>query len=79
VTVRGALGIAAGWAQARLDPQFTYEIELEVFGATTAVRLEAFDDSSFAEELERVARRSGRAPRTGSGSPGTDGCGCSAG
>ena len=42
VTIRGALGIAAGWAQARLDPQITYEIELEVFGATTAVRLEAF-------------------------------------
>ena len=61
VTVRGALGIAAGWAQARLDPQITYEIELEVFGATTAVRLEAFDDPSFAEELERAADRGMRA------------------
>ncbi len=57
VTARGALSIAAGWAQARLSPQISYQVELGVFGATTEVRLEAFDDAGFAEELDRARDR----------------------
>jgi ATP-binding cassette, subfamily B, bacterial len=57
VTLRGALTIAAGWAQARLTPQVAYEVELRLFDATTAVRLAAFDDAGFAEEMERARHR----------------------
>ncbi|MDG4821741.1 ABC transporter ATP-binding protein [Asanoa sp. WMMD1127] len=57
VSARGALTIAAGWAQARIAPQINYEVELRLFGATTAVGLAAFDDSGFAEEMDRAKDR----------------------
>ena len=57
VTLRGALSIAAGWAQARLAPQINHQVELRMFGATTAARLEAFDDAGFAEEMDRARNR----------------------
>ena len=64
VTLRGALTIAAGWAQARLAPQVSYEVELRMFDATTAVRLAAFDDAGFAEEMERARHRGKRAAQS---------------
>ncbi|MFI5833466.1 ABC transporter ATP-binding protein [Micromonospora sp. NPDC051300] len=57
VTGRGALTIAAGWAQARLIPQINYQVELRLFEATTAVELAAFDDAGFAEEMDRARDR----------------------
>ncbi|MFG3601032.1 ABC transporter ATP-binding protein [Micromonospora chersina] len=57
VTVRGALTIAAGWAQARLIPQINYQVELRLFETTTAVELAAFDDAGFAEEMDRARDR----------------------
>ena len=64
VTLRGTLTIAAGWAQARLAPQVTYEVELQMFDATTAVRLAAFDDAGFAEEMDRARTRGMGAAQT---------------
>ncbi|HZA03627.1 MAG TPA: ABC transporter ATP-binding protein [Propionibacteriaceae bacterium] len=64
VTLRGALTITAGWAQARLTPQVSYEVELRMFDATTAVRLAAFDDAGFAEEMERARHRGQRAAQS---------------
>ncbi|MGB2567098.1 ABC transporter ATP-binding protein [Micromonospora citrea] len=57
VTAKGALTVAAGWAQARLIPQINYAVELRLFEATTAVELAAFDDAGFAEEMDRVRDR----------------------
>ncbi|PGH44467.1 ABC transporter ATP-binding protein [Micromonospora sp. WMMA1996] len=57
VTGRGALTVAAGWAQARLIPQINYQVELRLFEATTAVELAAFDDAGFAEEMDRARDR----------------------
>ena len=57
VTLRGALTVVAGWAQARLVPQINYAVELRLFETTTAVELAAFDDSGFAEEMDRVRDR----------------------
>jgi ATP-binding cassette subfamily B protein/ATP-binding cassette subfamily C protein len=57
VGLRGGLGIAAGWAQARLTPQINYAVELRMFEATTAVEVAAFDDAGFAEEMDRARDR----------------------
>ncbi|NES27223.1 ATP-binding cassette domain-containing protein [Micromonospora terminaliae] len=57
VTVRGALALAAGWAQARLIPQINYAVELRLFETTSAVELAAFDDAGFAEEMVRARDR----------------------
>ncbi|GAA4575572.1 ABC transporter ATP-binding protein [Micromonospora coerulea] len=57
VTVKGALTVAAGWAQARLIPQINYQVELRLFETTTAVELAAFDDAGFAEEMDRARDR----------------------
>ncbi|MEU4482214.1 ABC transporter ATP-binding protein [Micromonospora sp. NPDC023966] len=57
VTARGALTVAAGWAQARLIPQINYAVELRLFETTSAVELAAFDDAGFAEEMVRARDR----------------------
>lgn len=57
VMLRGGLGIAAGWAQARLSPQINDAVETRLFEATTAVELAAFDDAGFAEEMARARER----------------------
>ncbi len=57
VMVRGGLGIAAGWAQSRLTPQINVAVEVRLFEATTAVELAAFDDSGFAEDMDRARDR----------------------
>ncbi|MDI1465910.1 ABC transporter ATP-binding protein [Catellatospora sp. KI3] len=57
VTARGALGIAAGWAQSRLRPQIDLQVELQMYEATTRVDLAAFDDPGFAQEMDRARDR----------------------
>jgi ATP-binding cassette subfamily B protein len=57
VTLRGGLGIAAGWAQARLAPHINYAVELRLYEATTAVEMAAYDDAGFSEDMERARNR----------------------
>ena len=54
--VRGALGIATGYALNGLTPQVNREVERRLFETTSAVRLEAFDEDSFADDMERASR-----------------------
>jgi ATP-binding cassette, subfamily B, bacterial len=53
----GGLAIMAGWARERLAPQISYQVELRLFEATTAVDLAAFDDAGFAEDMDRARDR----------------------
>jgi ABC-type multidrug transport system fused ATPase/permease subunit len=55
--VRSSLTIAAGWAQARLEPQVLTTAERRLFELTTRVELAAFDDAGFSDEMERARNR----------------------
>jgi ATP-binding cassette subfamily B protein len=55
--VRSGLSIAAGWAQARLEPQVLNTAERRLFEFTTRVKLAAFDDAGFSDEMERARNR----------------------
>ncbi|MFI0349159.1 ABC transporter ATP-binding protein [Actinomadura sp. 9N407] len=57
IALRAALLAAAGWAQARLQPQVERLVELRLYEATTAVDLAALDDSSFLDDLKRAEGR----------------------
>jgi ATP-binding cassette subfamily B protein/ATP-binding cassette subfamily C protein len=57
VALRAALQAAAGWAQARLQPQVERLVELRLYEATTAVDLAALDDSDFLDDLKRAEGR----------------------
>lgn len=50
--VRAGLGIAGGYAQARLKPLVTAAVEAEFFAVTTAVPLETFDGDDFADQVQ---------------------------
>ena len=54
--VRAGLGIATGYAQNGLSPRVDREAERALFEVTTAVRLEAFDEDAFADDMERASR-----------------------
>jgi ATP-binding cassette subfamily B protein len=56
-TLQGGLQAAAGWAQARLDPQIERIVEGRLLELTTAVDLTALDDSDFLDELQRAETR----------------------
>ncbi|MCO8269386.1 ABC transporter ATP-binding protein/permease [Actinoplanes sp. TRM 88003] len=56
--LRGALGIAIGYAQNGLTPRVNQAAERRLFEATTAVRLDAFDADAFADDMERASRGS---------------------
>ncbi|OJF14450.1 ABC transporter ATP-binding protein [Couchioplanes caeruleus] len=56
--IRGAMGIATGYALNGLTPRVNQEVERRLFEHTTAVRLEAFDDDAFSEGMERATRGS---------------------
>ncbi|MEV6598598.1 ABC transporter ATP-binding protein [Actinoplanes sp. NPDC051346] len=56
--IRGAMGIATGYALNGLTPRVNQEVERQLFEHTTAVRLEAFDDDAFSEGMERATRGS---------------------
>jgi ATP-binding cassette subfamily B protein len=56
--VRGALGIATGYAMNGLTPKVNQRAQRRLFETTTAVRLDAFDQDSFADSMERASRGS---------------------
>ncbi|WP_250006386.1 ABC transporter ATP-binding protein [Actinoplanes sp. M2I2] len=56
--LRGALGIAIGYAQNGLTPRVNQAAERRLFETTTAVRLDAFDADAFADDMERASRGS---------------------
>ncbi|WP_433301102.1 ABC transporter ATP-binding protein [Actinoplanes sp. CA-030573] len=56
--IRGALGIAVGYAQNGLTPRVNQAAERRLFEATTAVELGAFDQDAFADDMERATRGS---------------------
>ena len=53
---RGALSTVTGYALNGLTPQVNREVERRLFERTSAVRLEAFDEDSFADDMERASR-----------------------
>ena len=57
VAGRAGLQAAAGWAQARLEPQANRVVEIRLFDLTSRVELSAFDDSAFYEAMERARDR----------------------
>jgi ATP-binding cassette, subfamily B, bacterial len=61
LSLRSALSTAAGWAQARLEPQVSALAEVEFVQLTTSVEAAAFDDPGFADEMERASERGTRA------------------
>ncbi|MFI9644366.1 ABC transporter ATP-binding protein [Micromonospora sp. NPDC051925] len=54
--VRAGLGIATGYAQNGLTPRVSREVERSLFEVTTVVRLDAFDQDAFADDMERASR-----------------------
>jgi ATP-binding cassette subfamily B protein len=52
--IRAGFGIATGYAQNGLTPRVDREIQRGLFEATTAVRLAAFDEDAFADDMERA-------------------------
>ncbi|GLU46524.1 ABC transporter ATP-binding protein [Nocardiopsis ansamitocini] len=55
--MRGALSAAAGWAQARLEPQVERVSELRLAELATGVRVLAFDDNDFHDRMFRATIR----------------------
>ncbi|GHJ45836.1 multidrug ABC transporter permease [Catellatospora sp. TT07R-123] len=53
---RAGLGIASGYAQNGLTPRVDRAVERKLFETTTAVRLDAFDQDAFADDVERASR-----------------------
>src|SRR5690349_22260260 len=56
--LRAGLGIAVGYATNGLSPRVNQEVQRALFETTTAVRLDAFDADSFADDMERASRGS---------------------
>ncbi|MFI7546078.1 ABC transporter ATP-binding protein [Actinoplanes sp. NPDC049599] len=54
--VRAGLGIVTGYAQNGLTPRVNRTVERALFEVTTAVRLDAFDEDAFADDMERASR-----------------------
>jgi ATP-binding cassette subfamily B protein len=54
--LRAGLGIITGYAQNGLTPRVNREVERALFEVTTAVRLDAFDEDAFADDMERASR-----------------------
>jgi ATP-binding cassette subfamily B protein len=54
---RSGLSSAAGWAQARLEPQVDQAVEVRLFDLATQVELAAFDDPDFHDRLQRARER----------------------
>jgi ATP-binding cassette, subfamily B, bacterial len=57
VAARAALQAAAGWSQARLEPQIDQVVETRLFELTTRVQLSAFDDAAFNDAMLRARDR----------------------
>jgi ATP-binding cassette, subfamily B, bacterial len=57
VAARSGLQAAAGWSQARLEPQIHRVVETRLFELTTRVQLSAFDDAEFNDSMLRARDR----------------------
>jgi ATP-binding cassette, subfamily B, bacterial len=57
VAARSGLQAAAGWSQARLEPQIDRVVETRLFELTTRVQLSAFDDAEFNDAMLRARDR----------------------
>jgi ATP-binding cassette, subfamily B, bacterial len=57
VAARSGLQAAAGWSQARLEPQIHRVVETRLFELTTRVQLSAFDDAEFNDAMLRARDR----------------------
>jgi ATP-binding cassette subfamily B protein len=57
-TLRSGIGILVGYAQNGLTPRVSEAVERRLFEVTTAVRLDAFDEDAFADDMERASRGS---------------------
>src|SRR3984885_7151200 len=55
--IRSGVATAAGWAQARLEPQVDQVVEVRLYDLTSQVELAAFDDSDFHDRLQRARSR----------------------
>jgi ATP-binding cassette, subfamily B, bacterial len=55
--LRSGVATAAGWAQARLEPQVDQVVEVRLYDLTSQVELAAFDDSDFHDRLQRARSR----------------------
>lgn len=54
--VRAGMGIAVGYALNGLTPRVDRAVQRQLFEATTEVRLDAFDEDAFADDMERATR-----------------------
>ncbi|MGW0434820.1 ABC transporter ATP-binding protein [Micromonospora sp. NPDC003197] len=54
--LRAGMGIATGYALNGLTPRVSQVVERRLFEVTTAVRLGAFDEDAFADDMERATR-----------------------
>ena len=54
--IRALLTIVTGYAQNTLGPRVNHAAEQALLGVTSAVRLEAFDEDAFADDMERATR-----------------------
>jgi ATP-binding cassette subfamily B protein len=54
--VRSSMGIAIGYAENGLTPRVDQAVERRLYEVTTAVRLDAFDQDAFADDMERASR-----------------------
>jgi ATP-binding cassette subfamily B protein/ATP-binding cassette subfamily C protein len=57
VAARSGIQAAAGWAQARLQPQVDRVVEVRLLDLTTQVELAAFDDPDFHDAMQRARDR----------------------
>ena len=57
IAARSGISAAAGWAQARLEPQVDQLVEVRLFDLATQVELAAFDDPDFHDRLQRARER----------------------
>lgn len=56
IVLRLGLGIALSFAEAALTPRVSRDVERRLFETTTAVKLDAFDEETFADDMERASR-----------------------
>ena len=56
IVLRLALGIALSFAESGLTPRVSRDVERRLFEMTTAVKLDAFDEEAFADDMERASR-----------------------
>ncbi|MDX6739486.1 ABC transporter ATP-binding protein [Actinocorallia sp. A-T 12471] len=55
--LQGGLQAAAGWAQARLEPQIERIVEMRLYRLSTGIDLAALDDPDFLDDMKRAETR----------------------